>query len=111
MNTSSQAKWFNCISIISAALLLSLIPSCFAFQSPGGVSLAWYISAYGTIGLAIFDIIALKMLWRGKAYSRLGLYISFGVIIGMVFILLNAWQGQQQYDYWAHKSIDYLDPL
>lgn len=111
MKTSSQAKWFNCVSIFSAVILLSLIPLCYVFRNPGGVSDAWYICAYGTLGLAVFNIIALKALWRGKVCHRLGIYLSLGVVIGMAFILLNSWQGQQQYNYWAHKSIDYLDPF
>ncbi len=109
MNTSTQGKWLNGVSLAYALFLVLFLPVTFRFKSPGNVSSEWFFCALATGGLIILNGFGLKALWHDKYSKRLWLYVSTGVAVGVAFMLLNVWQEQQQFDLWSHRSIRYFE--
>lgn len=111
MKTSNRAKQWNEVALFVALLLMLFLPAAGKLRSPGTVCNEWFICAFTAAGLLFLSGYGLKTLWRERWTKRLGLYVSCGVAIGTCFMLLNIWQEQRQFDYWAHRGMSYFIPL
>ena len=107
MSTVNRSVWFNLASVWVTVFLLIFLPVADKFRSPGGVEEGWYECVFAAIGLLLLDVVGLKALWRAKWTNRLWLYVSIGVAVGVLFLLLHLWQEAKQFDYAAHGGKGY----
>ncbi len=107
MRATDQSRGINTVSLFATIFLVIFLPESFKFRSPDGVEEGWYSCVFTALGLLLWNAVGLIVLWRARWTSRLWLYISSGITVGILFFLLHLCQEAKQFDYEHHGGKGY----
>jgi hypothetical protein len=89
---------------VATLLLLIFLPLSFRGRSPADYWLIYVLASAGT-ALLLFNIYSLKMLWKAKIAARIGLYLTSGVVLVVLILLIQNYRAERQGDYEAHGGV------